>query len=51
MNFYKMGDVERGRGIHSEVEENYTCMCVELATSQLEAARIKYEQLFGQLNV
>lgn len=51
MNFYKMGDVERGRGIHSEVEENYTCICVELATSHLEAARIKYEQLFCHINV
>lgn len=51
MNFYKMGEVERGRGIHSEVEEEYTSMCIELATSHLYAARIKYNKVFEGVDV
>ncbi|MGV2870596.1 DUF5677 domain-containing protein [Colwellia sp. E150_009] len=51
MNFYKMGDEERGRGVHSEVEEEYTTLCLELTNSHLEAARIKYNEVWRHENV
>lgn len=51
MNFYKMGDQERGRGVHSEVEEDYTGMCLDLTTSILEAARIKHNEVWSDKNL
>ena len=44
--FYRMGEQERGRGIYSEVEENYTKLCLSFAISLLVAARDEMEQLF-----
>lgn len=35
MSFYRMGQQERGRGVHSEVEENYTSLCLSLSVCSL----------------
>ena len=51
MNFYRMGDAERGRGVYSKIEEEYTSMCLELTVSHLKAAHIKYEEIFREFNV
>ncbi|MGD0275080.1 MAG: DUF5677 domain-containing protein [Syntrophales bacterium] len=46
MSFYRMGDSERGRGVHSEVEENYTSLCLSLCTSLLVKSRDEMKRLF-----
>jgi hypothetical protein len=46
LSFYRMGEQERGRGIHSEVEEGYTQLCLSFAISLLVAARDEMERLF-----
>jgi hypothetical protein len=47
LSFYRMGEQERGRGVHSEVEEGYTQLCLSFAISLLVAAREEMEQLFA----
>ncbi len=46
LSFYRMGEQERGRGVHSEVEEGYTKLCLSFAISLLVAARDEMERLF-----
>ncbi len=46
LSFYRMGEQERGRGVHSEVEEGYTQLCLSFAISLLVAARDEMKQLF-----
>jgi hypothetical protein len=48
MSFYRMGSQERGRGVHSEVEEGYTSLCLSFAISLLVAARDEMEKLFAE---
>jgi hypothetical protein len=49
LSFYRMGDQERGRGVHSEVEEGYTSLCLSFAVSLLVAARDEMERLFAEI--
>lgn len=46
MNFYRMGEQERGKGIHSEIEEDYTKMCVNITIEYLKKAIDDMENLF-----
>jgi hypothetical protein len=46
LSFYRMGEQERGRGVHSEVEEGYTQLCLSFAISLLAAVRDEMEHLF-----
>ena len=46
LSFYRAGDQNRGRGVHSPVEEGYTTMCVTLATALLGSASDEMEALF-----
>lgn len=46
MSFYRMGEQDRGRGIHSESEEGYTSLCLSFAVSLLVAARDEMKVLF-----
>lgn len=46
LSFYRMGEQERGRGVHSDVEEGYTQLCLSFAISLLVAARDEMEHLF-----
>lgn len=48
LSFYRMGEQEQGRGVHSEVEEGYTSLCLSLCVSFLVAARDEMERLFSQ---
>lgn len=49
MSFYRMGEQERGRGIHSDVEESYTSLCLSFAVSLLVGARDDMEKLFIEI--
>jgi hypothetical protein len=49
MAFYRMAELDRGRGIHSEAEETQVSYSISTATSHLNAARIEMEALFGGL--
>tara|TARA_B110000196_G_scaffold217278_1_gene186578 strand:+ start:311 stop:1081 length:771 start_codon:yes stop_codon:yes gene_type:complete len=44
MGFFKMGEQEFGRGIYSEIEEEYTIMILSLTSSNLDSLCIAYEQ-------
>lgn len=46
--FYRMGQQERGRGVHSEVEEGYTQVCLSFAISLLVGAGDEMEHLFTE---
>lgn len=45
MSFYRIGE-ERGRGLPTEVESDYTTMCLNLAAQLLLASHAEMEQLF-----
>jgi hypothetical protein len=47
MAFYRMGQQERGRGIHSDTEEGYTCLCLSFVVSLLVRSRDEMKQKFG----
>jgi hypothetical protein len=47
LSFYRMGEVDRGRGVHSEVEEGYSLLCVSFVLGLLNAARDEMHKLFG----
>lgn len=52
MSFYRMGrmdEPDRGRGVHSEVEEGYTQLCLSFSISLLVAARDEMERLFKEV--
>lgn len=49
--FYRMGTQERGRGVHSEVEEGYTKMFLEFSIDLLTAASNEMESLFSKTNI
>lgn len=46
MGFYRMGDDNRGRGIHSDVEEFYINICLSVAAVLLSAAEKEMKYLF-----
>lgn len=46
MSFYRMGYEERGRGVHSEVEEGYISLCLSLCVSLLVKSRDEMARLF-----
>lgn len=51
MSFYRMGDsdADRGRGLPSLIEENYTSLCLSLACSLLVETRDEVHALFEGL--
>jgi Family of unknown function (DUF5677) len=44
--FYRMGEQNRGRGVHSEAEEGYTKICITFALSLLVHTRDEMKTLF-----
>ncbi len=52
MSFYRMGgeNAERGRGLPSEIEENYTSLCLSFAATLLVGARDELHELFAGLS-
>ncbi|WP_316367928.1 DUF5677 domain-containing protein [Candidatus Thiodiazotropha sp. CDECU1] len=47
MAFYRMGVEERGRGVHSDTEEDYTSLCLSFVVSLLVRSRDEMKQKFG----
>lgn len=47
MAFYRMGQQERGRGVHSDTEEGYTSLCLSFVVSLLVSSRDEMKQKFG----
>ncbi|MGB3383949.1 MAG: DUF5677 domain-containing protein [Marinomonas sp.] len=47
MSLLRMGEQKRGRGIHSQVEESYIIMFLELATKMLRDSTDEYIKLFN----
>lgn len=47
MSFYRMGEQNRGRGVHSESEGGYTCLCISFAVKLLVGARDEMRILFA----
>ncbi len=47
MSFYRMGEQERGRGVHSDTEEGYTSLCLSFVVSLLVRSRDEMKQKFG----
>ncbi len=48
LSFYRMGEQNRSRGVHSEAEEGYTSLCVSFAVTLLVRARDEMKTLFPQ---
>ena len=46
MSFYRMEEDGRGRGVHSEVEEDYSSLCVSFVLTLLVASRDEMQKLF-----
>jgi hypothetical protein len=46
MSFYRMGEQERGRGIHSEIEEAYSKMFIEFVSDLMAEALAEMRALF-----
>ncbi|MDR4468898.1 MAG: DUF5677 domain-containing protein [Nitrospira sp.] len=46
ISFYSAGDDGRGRGVHCEVEENYSSLCVSFVHALLVASRDEMRKLF-----
>jgi hypothetical protein len=44
MGFFKMSEQEFGKGVHSEIEEEYTGMILSLTSSHLDSLCLAYEQ-------
>jgi len=47
MSFYRMGEQNRGRGVHSKSEEGYTTTAVTFAAELLTAAVEEMQGLFS----
>lgn len=47
LSFYRMAELNRGRGVYSESEENWTSLCIEFAISLLATARMEMTTLFA----
>ena len=50
MSYYRMGhnEIDRGRGLPSPVEEQYTALCLSLASTLLTGARDELQTLFAE---
>lgn len=46
LSYYRMGEQNRGRGVHSESEEGYTSLCISFALTLLVATRDEMKTLF-----
>ena len=46
LSFYRMGEIDRGRGVYSEVEDGYSYLCVSFVRSILVVARDEMKKLF-----
>lgn len=46
MSFYRMGEQNRGRGVHSDAEEEYSSLCISFAVTLLVDARDEMKILF-----
>jgi hypothetical protein len=46
MSYYRMGIQERGRGVHSDVEEHYTRLCISFTMTLMLRARDEMKVLF-----
>lgn len=44
--YYRMAELNRGRGVHSESEEGYTSLCISFALTLLVQARDEMKTLF-----
>ncbi len=47
MSFYRNGEQNRGRGVHSEAEEQFTSLCLSFAVSLLVGARDEMRVIFS----
>jgi hypothetical protein len=47
LSFYRTTDHNRGRGVHSEVEEGYTCLSISFAIGLLVRSRDEMMALFA----
>jgi hypothetical protein len=47
MSFYRNGEQNRGRGVHSESEEGFTSLCISFAVSLLVGARDEMKEIFS----
>ena len=47
MSFYRNGEQNRGRGVHSETEEQYTSLCLSFALTLLVGARDEMRAIFA----
>lgn len=50
MAYYRMGELDRGRGTYSSSEEGFTALCLSLAASLLAASRDEMLKLFPEGN-
>lgn len=50
MSYYRMGQQERGRGVPSPIEEDYTSLCLTLAVNLLVRTRDDVQSLFAGLS-
>jgi hypothetical protein len=48
LSFYRMGEQNRGRGVHSEAEEGYMSLCLSFAVTLLVGTRDEMKTLFPQ---
>jgi hypothetical protein len=48
MGFYRMGNGERGRGLESRIEIQYTGLCLNWISEYLSKASKQFEELFAQ---
>lgn len=48
LSFYRMGEQNRGRGVHSNAEEGFTSLCVSFALTLLTRTRDEMQALFAQ---
>ncbi|MFY6043017.1 hypothetical protein ACOUVZ_10805 [Acinetobacter baumannii] len=49
MGFFRMIDGDRGTGVHSELEENYSAVALDLAESYLKRACIHMLKIFPDI--
>ena len=48
MSFYRNGENDRGRGVHSENEEGFTTLCLSFAITLLVHSRDEMRELFAE---
>lgn len=48
MSFYRNGEQNRGRGVHSESEEGFTSLCISFAVALLVGSRDEMREIFAE---